>query len=138
MNKKKQKTEKTKIETQDREIFVGENQLYLGEDNIIYVIRVGEADEEIATDITNTGLKLADLVNGKVKILADLNKAGKSSSDARKIYQKHLKHNKFDKVALYGLHPVARVIATFGMGITKKKDVRFFKTKEEALLWLKE
>ena len=122
----------------EREICVGENQLYLGEDNIIYVIRVGEADEEIATGITNTGLKLANLVNGKVKILADLNKAGKSSSDAKKIYQKYLEHKKFDKVAMYGLHPVARVIAAFGMGVTKKKDVRFFKTKEEALLWLKE
>jgi len=121
----------------ERKIWVGENQLYLGEDNIIYVIRVGEAGEEIATGITNTVLKLADLVNGKAKILTDLNKAGKSSFDARKIYQKHLEHKKFDKVALYGLHPVARVIAAFGIGITKKKDVRFFKTKEEALLWLK-
>jgi len=29
-------------------------------------------------------------------------------------------------------------MASFFMGASKKKDMRFFKTKEEALAWLKE
>ena len=49
-----------------------------------------------------------------------------------------LENEKIGKVALFGLHPVARVIAAFIMGITRKKDMRFFKSKEEALAWLKE
>ncbi len=44
----------------------------------------------------------------------------------------------FGKVALFGLHPVARVVASFFMGATKKKDMRFYKTRGEALAWLKE
>jgi hypothetical protein len=30
------------------------------------------------------------------------------------------------------------VLASFVMGVTKKEEVYFFKTKEEALAWLKE
>lgn len=126
------------MEDKDREIWVGENRLYLGEDNILHVIRVGEVDKEASTEITTSALKIANLVDGKVKILTDLNRAGKSSSEARKVYQKMLEHEKFNKVALWGLHSMARVIASFAMGVTKKRDIHFFKTKEEALAWLKE
>ena len=45
---------------------------------------------------------------------------------------------KLVKIAIFGLNPVARVIASFIMGVAKKKDQRFFKTKEEALAWLKQ
>ena len=34
------------------------------------------------------------------------------------------------------MHPVARVLASFVMTITKKNEIDFFKTKEEALAWL--
>jgi len=47
-------------------------------------------------------------------------------------------YEKTGKVAVFGLHPVARVIASFVMGVSKNKDMRFFKAKEEALAWLKE
>jgi len=49
-----------------------------------------------------------------------------------------LEHERTGKVALFGLNPVARVIASFVMGVTRKKDMRFFKTREEALAWLRE
>jgi hypothetical protein len=42
------------------------------------------------------------------------------------------------KMAYFGMHPVARVIASFMMGVTRKQNMRFFKTREEALAWLKE
>jgi len=42
------------------------------------------------------------------------------------------------KVAMIGMHPVARMIMSFVMGITQKKDICVFKTKEDALKWLKE
>lgn len=34
--------------------------------------------------------------------------------------------------------PVTRVLAYFVIGVTGEKDIRFFKTREETLTWLKE
>ena len=126
------------MEEKDRGIWVADNRLYLDEDNILHVIRVGVVDKEAAIEIASSALKLVELVDGKVKILTDLNRAGGSSSEARKVYQEMLEHVKLDRLALCGLHPVARVIASFTMGVTKKRTVRFFTTKAEALAWLKD
>ncbi len=127
-----------KVEEKGREICVGEYRLCLGEDNIIYVIAVGETDEKLAIAVKEAGIKLMNMVEGKVNILIDLNKAGKSSPEVRRIHRELAEHEKTGKVAFFGMHPVARVIASFFMGVSKKKDMRFYKTKEEALVWLKE
>jgi len=126
------------MENKDREIRVGENRLYLGEDNILYITNIGEIDEKTAIAIKEAVLNVANMVEGKVHTLTDLNKAGKTSPEARKVFKELAEQEKQGKVALFGMHPVARVLASFFMGISKKKDMRFFKTKEEALAWLKE
>ena len=126
------------MEEEDREIWVGENHTYLGEDNILYTLVVGEVDENMAIAIREAHLKFLNMVEGKVNSLVDLNKAGKQPPEARKIGKEMFEHERIGKIALFGLDPVARVIASFVMGVTRKKDMRFFKTKEEALAWLKE
>jgi len=126
------------IEEKNREIWVGENRLYLGEDNILYITNIGEIDEKTAIAMGEAVLKLVNMVEGKVCTLTDLNKAGKTSPEARKVFKELAEHEKQGKNAFFGIHPVAGVLASFFMGITKKKDMRFFKTKEEALVWLKE
>ncbi len=122
----------------EREIWVGENKLYLGEDNILDITNVGEIDEKTAIAMKEALLKLMNMVEGKVHTLTDLNKAGKQSLKARKIKQEISESSKTGKLAVFGSHPVARVIASFIMGVTRKKDMRFFKTEEEAIVWLKE
>ena len=126
------------MEEKDREIRVGENRMYLGEDNLLCITIVGELDEETQIGINEAGYKLMNTVEGKVYALVDLNKAGKVSPGARKRHVEISEHEKTAKVALFGLHPVARVVASFFMGISQKKDMRFFRTREEALAWLKE
>jgi len=126
------------MENKDRKIWIGENWAYLGEDNITYFVLVGEHDENIAIACGEAFLKLINMVEGKVNALGDLNKAGKQSPEARKIWKELSENKKFGKIAIFGMHPVARVLASFVIGTTKKKDMRFFKTKEEALAWLKE
>ena len=121
----------------DREIWVGENRLYLGEDNILYETLVGEQDEKIVLAIHEASIQLRNMVEGKVDILVDLNKTGKASPKARKIGREILEDKRIRKVALFGIHPVARVLSAFLLGVTQKKDIRFFKTREEALAWLK-
>ncbi len=126
------------MEEKDREIWVGESRTYLGEDNVLYTTVVGEVDENAAIAIREGHLKFMSMVEGKVNSLVDLNKAGKQPPKARKIGIEMFEHERIGKVALFGLHPVARVIASFVMGVTRKKDIRFFKTREEALAWFKE
>ena len=126
------------MEEKDREIWVGENRIYLGEDNMLCLTIFGEVDEEIEIGINEACLKLMNMVEGRVNTLIDLNKAGKTSPGARKRQVEISEHEKTGKVALFGLHPVARVVASFLMGISKNQDMRFFKTEEEALAWLKE
>lgn len=119
-------------------IWIGESSVYLGDDNIIYATPIGDIDEKTAIEFVDNILKFADMVDGKVNSLIGLDKAGKPSIKARKIGEDALKHEKVGKLAFYGLHPVSKMLASFAMGIIKKKDMRFFKTKEEALAWLKE
>jgi len=82
--------------------------------------------------------KLASMIDGKVNFLIDVNKAGKNSPEARSIWTKTTENENTNKVAIYGLSPVARVLASFVIGVTKKKDIRFFITKEDALNWINE
>ncbi len=126
------------MEIIEREIWIGESSLLLGEDNIIYQTIVGKIDEKDAIAFQDASEKLRSLVKGKVNALVDLSRAGKPTPKAREIGRKRLENEDIGKIALFGQHPVARVIASFIMGVTRKKDMRFFRTKEEALAWLKE
>ncbi len=100
---------------------------------------VGEQDEKTAIGLRDAFIKIANMVEGKVDLLIDANKARQPSSEARKIAQEGvLKYDKTGKVAIFGAGPVVRVIASFVMGAIRKKDMHFFETKEEALAWLKE
>ena len=122
----------------NREIWIGENRLYLDEDNILNIINIGEIDEKTAIEMKEAVRKLTNMVDGGAHTLTDLNKAGKTTSKARKIFQELADQGGTRKTALFGMHPVARVLASFVMGASKKEDMRFFKTKEEALAWIKE
>ena len=126
------------MEEKGREIWVGENRIYLGEDNMLCLTISGEVDEKIEIGINEACLELLNMVEGRVNTLIDLNKAGKTSPGARKRQVEISEHEKTGKLALFGLHPVARVVAAFLMGISRKKDMRFFKTREEAISWFKE
>ena len=122
----------------ETEIWVGETRLYLDDEKIIHVEQVSTPDKKQALLEVDAYYKIANLVDGKVGMLIDINKSGKPSHDARKIYQRSVEEEKFGKVAFVGLHPVAKVMATFVIGVTKKKEINYFNTKEEALAWLKE
>ena len=81
---------------------------------------------------------IIDKIEGKVNLIIDSNKVGKQTSEARRIFEKLTIHEKYNKIAIQGRHPVAREIATIVMAVSKKKDMGFFKTREEALSWFKE
>ena len=126
------------VEEKDTDIWVGESRLLLDEDYILYETVVGYIDEKDAIAFQDASEKLRSMVKGKVNTLVDLSRAGKPTPKAREVGRKRMENEYIGKIALFGQHPVARVIASFFMGVTRKKDMRFFKTKEKALVWLKE
>ncbi len=82
--------------------------------------------------------ELKRIVEGEMDVLIDANKVCKPSRKTRERIRKNFEGEGIGKVAIFGMHPVARVLASFIMGVTKKEDMRFLKTKEDALVWLKE
>jgi len=121
---------------EEREIWAGENRFYLGEDDMMYVELVGEYNMQNALALRDAYLKLLENVEGKVNILVDNSKSGKPSKEARKIFTELIGHEQCGKIAVFGLNPVARVIASFVLG--SSKNTHIFKTKDEAFSWLKE
>ncbi|MFC2048697.1 STAS/SEC14 domain-containing protein [Elusimicrobiota bacterium] len=125
------------MEEKDREIWVGKSSLYIREDNILFITIIGDTDKEKAVALWNAAETLFDFVKGKVNVLVDLSNAGKQSAEARKVGKKSFENEKNEKVALLRVNPVARIIASFVMGVTRKEDIRLFTTEKDALDWLK-
>lgn len=126
------------MEDKELEVRVGESSYRLGKDNIGYVTLIGEVDEKAANGHKEAGLKILNMIEGTINVLVDVNEAGKLSSEVRSVFKEFSEHEKSRKVAILGLNPVARVVASFVMGVSRNKDMHFFKTREEALAWLKE
>jgi len=122
----------------DTEILNGANEITLMEGNIIFIIVNGIQTDQIALAQKEINKQLAQLVKGKINFLIDLNKSGKSSPLARKIWREITDDEETNKVALYGLHPVARVLATFVMQIASRNNIQFFTNMEDALKWIKQ
>ena len=122
----------------ENEIWVGECKNQLCDENIVHIVSVGMVDEEIATTIKDIYHYFLQKTKGKLNVLVDVNKAGKPTPETRQIWKDLTEEKRTGKVAIFGLKPVARVLAGFVMGVSKNKNMRFFKTKEESLNWLKE
>jgi len=119
------------MEDKDREVWVRESRLYLGEDNIGYVTLIGEVDEKTANTFIDAILKMMNMTEGTVNFLVDVNKTGKLSTEARGVFKEMSEHEKTGKVAVFGMHPVAKVLAFFVMGISLPLD-----RKRPYMVWL--
>jgi len=126
------------MKEEDREIWVGKSRFYFGEDGIMYVEIAGKQDVTEALAMRDAYLKLLNKVDGKVKIFVNSSEGKQPTNEARKIFSELTNHEQCGKVAVLCLNPVARVIASFVFGVSKNKNMKIFKTKEEALAWLNE
>ena len=120
----------------ENEFLVGTNRTALIEENIIHVIAKGEQTDELAVAQEEVNRRLTEKSNQKIYYLIDLNECGKNSRKAREVWLNLAEDENTENVAIFGLHPVAKVIASFVTGISKRKNQKFFKTKEEAIGWL--
>jgi hypothetical protein len=124
------------IQISEFEFKMGENKLSLIEGNIIDIVAQGEQTTEIALNHEKICELLSSGLEGKINYLIDLNKCGKNSTEARKLWKEMSERENTNKVATFGLNPVARVIASFVIGKLQKGDLRFFLTKGEAMSWI--
>ncbi len=119
-------------------IWVGENKVTLIEKNIVNVVAVGFQSDATAFALNDINYKLLASTTEVLHFLIDLNLAGKNSQGARKQWTKISEESRTGKIALFGLHPVARVLASFVIGVSRNKEMRFFNTRNDALKWLME
>jgi hypothetical protein len=119
----------------EKEMWVGGNKTFLTDQNIIHCVSIGEQTTEIALLQKEIVYKLFEWAKGKTNFLIDLNNCGKSSPEAREIWKQLSEDERTNKVAVFGINPVARVLANFVIGTSKSNNLRFFKTQEEAMLW---
>ena len=123
-------------QTGTKEYRIADNIVKILEGNIVHIIASGDQDGETAADHYLLHKELRKTIHGKINYLIDLNRTGKSSPQARQVWKKLSESEFTEKIALWGIHPVARILATFVMGVTHKTDMRFFTSMEEAAEWL--
>ena len=113
----------------EREISVGENRFYLGEDNILYGTVGGEVDDEVGIALVETINKLKKIVEGKMDVLIDANRASKPSQKTKERIRKNFEGEGIGKVAIFGMNPVVRVYSIFCYGYHEKGRFSFFQVK---------
>ncbi|MGQ7867995.1 SpoIIAA family protein [Sunxiuqinia sp. sy24] len=120
------------------EMWINHNCIRLIEGNIFHITASGEQTSEMAYTYLDLFDKMLSGSAQPVSYLIDLNQAGKNSSGARKLWTQIGDDSQTHRIALFGLHPVALVLASFVIGVSNEQKMRFFKTEQEAMAWLKE
>ena len=126
------------MEIRNNEMRIGDKMtLFLDQDNILNSVPFGDISMETVLEANTIMHQLTPDIKGRMLVLVDLNRAGKQSVEVRKTWDEMSEeHNA--SVALFGMHYVAKTLATFFMHFTKNKNIRFFSKKDEAVAWLKE
>ena len=120
-----------------------ENKVWLGEDGIIYAEVVKVDSEEDAYEILEGIKKILKKSSRKMKIFIDIMTSTIiASSQFRKECGEKIKELYedigFERTAICGITVIPRTIAFFVIKASGVKNIEIFKTKKEALKWLKE
>jgi hypothetical protein len=117
---------------------IGTSEIRLVEGNLVHVKAMGPASLQLALAHVKLYRQLSEEIGGSLRYAIDLNKAGKSTAEARKIWMGVSEDISTYKVALIGVHPVAKVLAGFFMCVTSNKKIQFFDSFDKAFKWLKD
>lgn len=122
----------------ENEIWLNENHFLLSDYTLCFTRR-GDIDIIMARSILETINNLANTKKNKINLCIDIEYSGKTSSEARKIFKRYISKDNINKIAIVGTHSVAKIVASFFIGFfSKNREIKFFKSKEEAFLWFKE
>ena len=87
---------------------------------------LGDASKAHAKNIGQPFDVLLEVTNARISTFSD---AG--------AWKEIVNYKIIRKMALYGEHPLSESLSAFFMGINRKKEMRYFKTKEAAVAWLR-
>ena len=95
------------------EFQIGNNTYTIREGNIIHIVTRGDFTIELALEIKDFCLMQAGKMEGKCNYLVDLSNCGKNDPAARNIWKEISSDASTNKVATFGINPVARVRNNF-------------------------
>lgn len=115
-------------------------EMWFDEENGVLKVRTLAMLER--NDVDEIISKIAEFYEGKEHryLMGDLsdNPSGLLSKGARTAFKENADNFAVDKIAIIGANPSTRMIAKIALTIMGKSNIAsFFKTKEEALTWLK-
>ena len=124
----------------EREYHIRKHKITLHEQptfQYIVIDCVGNVDEQIAHEVCKILAEFLKQSTETIHFLIDLNQSRETTLKARRVFRSFAEEHIQGRMAFCGLHPVAKVLAGFFLKITNKKDMRFFKTRNEAIQWLR-
>ena len=107
------------------------------ESNIIYIAEQIDITDESGAECSRQVIEKAKKLKNDKFLLIDLTDSEMPPPKARKAYKKMVQVGKFKKIAIFGAITSLRVMAKFITRAGGLSNLDFFKTKEEALVWLK-
>jgi len=117
------------------------NKIFLGEGGLIHGIYVGDQTYETIKKGTEQFTQLIEKVKsegGRALLLVDLANVGRQDSKARKAGVEGFLSMKYDKISMFGGLPFLRSVANLIVKAIGRTDkIKFFKTRAEAVRWLK-
>ncbi|MBN2379303.1 STAS/SEC14 domain-containing protein [candidate division WOR-3 bacterium] len=116
---------------------------YDDKDQVLYLKILGLMDSEGLRELLP---RFQKLLEGKPRryVLVDMSEsvqldASFMTKELRNSYKELMNQMDSDKGAIIGASPALRMIAKIALAVSGRSDTtKFFKTKEEALCWLKE
>lgn len=121
-----------------KEINVNNNVVKVGDDHIIYVTAVGEVDDQFATKYRDTFYEVLDFFSEdrKAYFLINLDKIGKQSPEARKLWNSITADKRVKAAAVFGAKLISKVILNFVVSLSSRQNMKFFNNEKEAKQWL--
>ncbi|MEZ5070446.1 MAG: STAS/SEC14 domain-containing protein [Bacteroidales bacterium] len=105
-------------------------------DGVLRIEAIGDMDDDKLDRIRAVYRDVFSLAGDAVRLLVDLNQTGHNPPEARRFWRSLSAHKSVEAIAMVGIHPVARVLATFVIGSLGLEKYRFFEREEDALDWL--
>ena len=120
-----------------------DNKVFLNNEDIIEEVYVGDQDGfSVQETLVKNALPLIEHLKSQSKqvlVLVDLLQIGMPNASARAVAQKALQELDFEKLAVYTENVYIKYVATFVIKASGKSEkIKVFKTRDEALAWLKQ
>jgi len=140
------KTNKNNLPKEKVKTEIKGSKIWLGDEGFLHV-KVGDViDEEIVQNLLKNYLELAKKLPIKPNVLVDMTLVPHTPFSTSSLFRKEMakkikeavKDIGFSKAALWGGGAIQRTVVRFILVAARVKNIKHFKTEEEALKWLKE